>query len=529
MARLLVQLKLRLLLNALRSATTAKVSFVISTIFAVLFAAGVFAALALLRGNAASVDETTVIFTTIAFGWLILPIFVFGLDGTLDPASLALYPLRTRPLVVGLLAASATGAWPVANLIGLIGVVIGLASGAFGVFVAVLAVLLQVLFCLTLARFVTTSLSRMLRSRRGKDLAAFLIIPIYALYQFFTQVIPAAASGGSLTAASFAAVDSWLRWLPPGLAAHAIRDASDGRPGTALLRLALLAAIVATLGWLWIRSLSRALVSSDTTTQSSRVRGAALPLGRYGVRGAAAARCWIYQRREPMQLVMWAICAVIMFAVSARAALGPAHVLGLIPASAIFGAAFAGYFHANVAGISGPPFITEALALTGRREWQAYFSGQNIAIGVIGVPLFIAVSFGLAVAAKHPGYGFIAAAVVLAGIGAALGLSNIFSVALPFPLEKRPGNPLRQAAQGYTVYGIIGVFGILIGTAIAVSPVLVVIVLTNPDRAAVRFPVLLVCAAGYGLALAWAGVQIASRTIEARLPDLCQIALRSKL
>jgi ABC-2 type transport system permease protein len=95
-ARLLVQLKLRLLRNALRSSTQAKVSFVISTTFAVLVAAGTFAGLAALRGHSAAVDLTTVIFTLFAFGWLILPLLAFGLDGTLDPATLALYPLRTR-------------------------------------------------------------------------------------------------------------------------------------------------------------------------------------------------------------------------------------------------------------------------------------------------------------------------------------------------------------------------------------------------------------------------------------------------
>ena len=39
-----------------------------------------------------------------------------------------------------------------------------------------------------LARFVTTGMARLLRSRRGKDLAAFLIIPIFALYEAFAQV-----------------------------------------------------------------------------------------------------------------------------------------------------------------------------------------------------------------------------------------------------------------------------------------------------------------------------------------------------
>ena len=255
MARLLVQLKLRLLRNALRSSTQAKVSFIISTIFAGLVAVGTFVGLAALRGHAASVDLTTVVFTIFAFGWLILPLLAFGLDGTLDPATLALYPLRTRPLAVGLLAASATGAWPLANLIGLLGVTVGLARGGLGLLVALLAVPLEVLFCITLARFVTAGLAGLLRSRRGKDLAAFLIIPIFALYEVFTQVVPKLTAEGKLTPASFAGVDVWMRWIPPGLAAHAIQDASTGHPGTAFLRLALLTAVVVVLGRLWIGSL----------------------------------------------------------------------------------------------------------------------------------------------------------------------------------------------------------------------------------------------------------------------------------
>ena len=68
MARLLVQLKLRLLLNALRASTGAKVGFVVSTVFAVLVAIGAFVVLALLRGQGTSVDLTAVIFTVFALG-----------------------------------------------------------------------------------------------------------------------------------------------------------------------------------------------------------------------------------------------------------------------------------------------------------------------------------------------------------------------------------------------------------------------------------------------------------------------------
>jgi hypothetical protein len=36
-------------------------------------------------------------------------------------------------------------------------------------------------------------------------------------------------------------------------------------------------------------------------------------------------------------------------------------------------------------------------------------------------------------------------------------------------------------------------------------------------------------AAAYGLALAWAGVRIGARAAEGRLPELCQVAIRSQL
>ena len=529
MARLLVQLKLRLLLNALRSSGAAQASFIVSCFFAFLVAVGVFFVLTLFRGNAASVDLTTVIFTAFAFGWLIVPIFAFGLDSTLDPATLQLYPLRTRPLAVGLLCASFSGAWPVANVIGLLGVTVGLAKGPLGVLIAIIAVVLQVLFCVTLARFVTTTMAGLLRSRRGKDLAAFLIIPIFALYEFFAQVVPRLAETGAFHASSFNGFDAWMRWLPPGLAAHAIQDASTGRAGIALLRLALLAAVILVLGALWVRSLGRALVTADASTQSSRVHGAALPFAWSGVLGAVVARFWIYQRRDPTSLAYWAMTAVIMAAVAASAIVGKQHHPAVLLASAVFGAAFVGYFHANAVGYAGPPFIYEAVALTGRRELRSYFWGQDIALGVIALPLLVAVSLGLSAAAGRWEYGFFAAAVAVAGIGAGLGISNILTATAAFPMAKRAGSPLRQPAPGYQAYGLGGVLANLATVAVAAIPIIVAVVLLSPAPSVVWYPVLLGCAAAYGFGLIWAGVRLAAIAAEQKLPELCQVALRSQL
>jgi len=526
-ARLLVQLKLRLLVNALRSSNSAKISFIISSAFAVLLAIFTFLVLASFRGKSTSVELTSVIFTVFAFGWLIAPIMVFGVDSTLDPATLALYPLRTRPLAVGLLAASFTGFWPLANVIGLLGVTVGLASGGLGITVAVAAVVLQVLFCIALSRFVTTSLASLLRSRRGRDLAAFLIIPLVALYEFFTQVVPKAASEGKITAASFTGFDSWMRWLPPGLAAHAIQDASDGRPGMAFARLGALAAVIVVFVWLWVRSLGRALVTADTTTQSSRVRGMRLPLAGLGLRGAVAARFWLYQRREPLSLVYWALVAVITAAVSASSVFGQQHHPAVILASAVFGAAFVGIFHANSAAQTGPAFVLEATALGRRRDLRAYFSGQNLVLCVIGAPLVVAVCFALAAVVGDPGMGVEATPIVLAGLGAALGLGDLFTAALPYPMVKRAGTPVFVAAPGYAGHRIGSVLGTLAGTAALAAPVIIGAVLAANGPNAIRIGVVLPCAAVYGFALAVAGVRLAAKVAESKMPEICQVALRT--
>jgi ABC-2 type transport system permease protein len=278
----------------------------------------------------------------------------------------------------------------------------------------------------------------------------------------------------------------------------------------------------------WIRSLGRALVTADASTQSAAVHGGALPLGRYGLRGTVAARFWIYQRRDPVSLIYWGIVAVIMGACSVSTILTPSYQVGLF-ISAVFGAAFTGVFRANTIGLTGPGFGLEAIALSGRRAWRAYFCGQDLAVGVIAVPLLAAVSFGLAAVARHPADGFSGLAVDLAGIGAALALANIFTAALAYPAEKRPGNPTPRAASGYTGLTVAGTFGTLAAVAVLAVPVMAGWELSRSAPAAVRMPVLAACAAGYGLALAWLGVQIAARVAEQKLPELYQIAVRSKL
>jgi ABC-2 type transport system permease protein len=259
------------------------------------------------------------------------------------------------------------------------------------------------------------------------------------------------------------------------------------------------------------------------------VHGAALPFARSGTLGAVAARFWIYQRRDPTSLVYWLLTAVIMAVTAASTIFGKQHHPAVLLASAVLGAAFVGYFHANAVGQTGPPFIYEATALTGRQQLRSYFWGQDLALGIIALPLVVAVAVGLAAAAGHWEYGFLAAAVAVAGVGAGLGISNILTATGAYPMAKRAGNPMRQPAPGYQAYGIGGVFGNLITVAVTAIPMIVGVVLVGSHPSVVWYPVLIGCGAVYGFALLWVGVRLAAIAAAQKLPELCQVALASQL
>src|SRR5690242_18931004 len=162
-----------------------------------------------------------------------------------------------------------------------------------------------------------------------------------------------------------------------------------------------------------------------------------LPLAGLGLRGAVAARFWLYQRREPLSVVYWGLVAVITAAVSASSVFGQQHHPATIVASAVFGAAFVGIVHANAAAQTGPAFVLEATALGRRRDLRAYFSGQNLVLCVIGAPLVVAVCFALAAVDGDPGMVVEATPIALAGLCSPLALRDLFTSALPYPMVKQ--------------------------------------------------------------------------------------------
>ncbi|MGW5462311.1 transporter, partial [Streptomyces sp. NPDC003996] len=149
-----VRLKLSLLKNGLRQSGGRRAAFVVSAVIAVLFALLQLLGLLALHGHAHA-DAVAVPGTAVlALGWTVLPLFFPTGDETLDPTRLVMLPLRPRPLVRALLAASLVGIGPLFTLLVLTGCALSLARGAAGYVVSVVAVALALLVCVALARAV---------------------------------------------------------------------------------------------------------------------------------------------------------------------------------------------------------------------------------------------------------------------------------------------------------------------------------------------------------------------------------------
>jgi len=141
----------------------------------------------------------------LALGWATVPIAAFGVDETLDVGRLALLPIRRERLLTGLLAAAFLGVAPILTVL-LVGVAAAaVVYSAAAVPVALVAFVLVSTMCLLLGRLTTSALSRLLRSRRGRDLAVLVGLLVVLAAQLPRLLV----SGRSRTRAPAAGARPW--------------------------------------------------------------------------------------------------------------------------------------------------------------------------------------------------------------------------------------------------------------------------------------------------------------------------------
>ncbi|MFB6778868.1 transporter [Streptomyces sp. NPDC056352] len=521
LVRVFVRLKLTLLRNGLRQSSGRRVAYISSVVLTLLFAAGQLIALAALRGHAHAGSLTVLLTGVLALGWAVMPLFFPSGDETLDPSRLVMLPLRPRPLVGALLVASLVGIGPLFTLCLAAGSVFAVAHGAAAVVCAVVAVPLTLVVCVALARAVATANTRLLSSRKGRDLAVLsgLVVAVgIQVVNFGAQRL--GRSGGLATLDPAADV---VRWLPPASAIGAVDSAAQGSYGRAVAQLLLSVAALGALVWLWQRSLVKLMTAPDGSTlaaagtaREKSGRGgsrlsALLPEGRTGT---VIRRSLRYVARDPKTKAAWVTALAIGLIVPLlNAVQGTGSVY-----FACFAAGMLGIQMYNQFGQDTSAFWMVALTISSTRDAYLELRGRAAALLVITLPYTVLVTVVTAAVLgdweKLPG----AIGLSLALLGAMLATGALASANFPYSIPQDSG--FKNVAPGQAGLAWISIFGGMVSAALLCAPVIVATIWLHLIDAENWLWVMLPVGGAYGALVAWAGLRLAAPRTANRLPEI---------
>lgn len=298
--------------------------------------------LGILRGHSVGLvgPVTTLGFAVVTLGWPLVTLLVAGTDQTLDAGRFALFPVRARTLLPGLVVVSLMGLGGVASLVASVGYMVAWSSGVATALLAVVGAALGVLTAVLASRVLTVLFSTALASRRWRDTAAIVLGLAAMLIGVAIQAIQRVlqVNGVENLAGQFAPGARVVAWTPVGWAWSLPWAAAEGQWLAAGARLVLAAALVAGLLRVWERQLDRALTSPlESSGDGSRVKEHSLVdrMVPRGPAGAVAARSLRYWRRDPRHLILAVSILLLPFLMVAPMLLNPSDDMHLLGSSAI--------------------------------------------------------------------------------------------------------------------------------------------------------------------------------------------------
>ncbi|WP_405956006.1 transporter [Streptomyces phaeochromogenes] len=514
-----VRLKVSLLRNGLRQSAGRRAVYVASLVIVLLFAALQLIGLIALRGNTYAMTVTVLLTAVLALGWAVMPLFFSGGDETLDPTRLVMLPLRPQPLVRALLVASLVGIGPLFTLCLLVGSVVAMAHGAAAYVTGVVAVVLALLVCVALARTVATANTRLLTSRKGRDLAVLsgLVIAVGAqVVNFGAQKLN---SSGMSTLDPAADV---VRWVPPASALGAVDSVSEGSYAVGLAQLALSGVALAVLLAFWQRSLTRLMTTPDGSTlqaaEPSRDKagrssglGRLLPAGRTGT---VMERSLRYVWRDPKTKAAWVTSLAIGLIVPVFNALQGTGSIYF----ACFAPGMLGIQMYNQFGQDTSAFWTVAMTISSTRDAYVELRARALALLVITLPyaalvcvLTTALLGDWAALPEVFGLSF-------SLLGAMLATGAWSSARFPYSI---PQESYKNVAPGQASLAGFSIFGGMIAAALLCAPVITLTIWLNVSSGGDNWTwLLLPIGTAYGAAIALAGLHLAAPRTARQLPEI---------
>ncbi|MBY8876694.1 transporter [Actinacidiphila acidipaludis] len=535
-----VRLKLAVLRNGLRQSRGRTIGWSLGVAMSLAYALAMGSGMVALRGNQYAPVAAVTVALVLGLGWAVMPLFFFGGDDTLDPTRLTMLPLRPRPLITALLTSSLIGVGPLFTVLVSTGAVVAVAHSASAVVVAAAAVALLLVTCVALSRAVAAANTRLLTSRRGRDLALLSGLVVAVGAQLLNLGANALSSDRGLH--KLTSLTGVLRWIPPAPAIDAVRSASRGAYGLVGLQLVYGVVVLALVLLWWHRSLVRLMVAPDASTiqaapaksaaaerkasaqgRAGQTRGLTAVLPRRLVAGRTAPvmeRQFRYLWRDPRSRATLATALAVGLLLPLVAVVQHGSIYQCLWAGGLLGVQMYNQF-----GMDSSAFWTVVATVATRQDAARELRGRALTLGVIAVPYTVVVTTGAALLLGRSAALPETLGLSLAFLGALIGTGAYASVRFPYAVPQ--DNPFANAAPGQGGLVALNVLGGTLSSAALSLPVLVLTIALHVTGHHALLWTVLPAGALYGLAVAALGLRWTAPRLLDRLPEILAVVART--
>lgn len=527
MVAVLVKLRLALFKNGFARNTARAVGFVFGILFALGAAAGIGFGLVATRGLGPQMHRAIpiLVLSISALMWIAMSLIAAGVDDSMEPGRFALFPLRARQLMPGMLIGSLLTDEGVLLTLIAIGLVWAWTTSLATAIAAGVAIVIGMLALMLTTRLITSALNSMVHSRSFRDVSFIIIVLAMSLSGLAIQFVSGMFQSKSIEemGSMLGTPTTVLSWTPMGWAPAIPAAVDAGDWVGAGIRLVLLIAMTALLWRGWEFFLDKALTSPLEGRGTQEKVKANSWIDRFypaTPSGAVAARSLRYWRRDPRHLV--GLAMIVMMPVLFIA---PFYFQPEIPGmdrkilliwAAAFMAWMVGAMTSSELSYDGSALATHILAGVSGKDDRI---GRILAILTITGPLFLVLLFGgVAISGRWwmlPGAAGCALAILLCGLGAASFISTIWNVPSPPP----GSNPFAKGSGG-GVATWLNFFGVMLLTFVPAAPSIALAIISLTTKNMLWGWLSLAWAILAGGGILWLCIWLGGKRLETHWPEI---------
>ncbi len=526
MVRLLIGLKARLTWNGFRSDRQRRIGLPVA--LALLTWAGLWLARTLSETASSLSADPQALAGYLAWAalilflvWVTLPVIIFPLDENLDPQQLATLPITPNRMVLGLAGASLVAPSTVVPVLVLTSNAAVLSEAWW---MAVPASLAYVGLLAVGSQLFSASISAILRTPRGRDIATFLVLGLAAgsFFAFRTVSNSVSEIGLSESVLTHPVID-WWPLLPPVAAQKAMIEAAAGNVAISLLALAVTIIWLAGMAWVWRRLLGWLLTTpAQQSRPASRARRQGMASGPFGVIPTMARKELRFYIRDPRQRLVWTGTVIFVGLAIGGAVMNATGLFDLrgqewAPLAAPVLVLFVGLPIAlNLFGWERN--AASYLFVLPARPHQILL-GKNLAVATALIAETTVLTLGLAAFTGHWTWVWMALPLTIAAIGCQMAVGNVVSVLTPLRLPREGTDVFAQSTEQGCL-AIISQTVSFFAIGLLLIPPASIVVLTVSFGQVIPPWVATSVAVGWGAATYGISLFISSRLLGRRMPEV---------